>query len=145
MTKVSLRNKTTERRERQNACVWDTWQVYYLCVLRWSSLKLMFSGLWQKDRFKGGWSSAEKFLKQKWCHACHTRFPVFSFPFCCVNSLILIRYVCIQLFVHTVGALNLSINSTRFTADIYLIHGRAIWAGMSIFPIPAVDARIMTR
>ena len=59
--------------------MWDTWQAYYLCVLRWSSLKLMFSGLWQKDRFKGEWSSAEKFLKQNCCHACHTRFAVFFF------------------------------------------------------------------
>ena len=61
---VSLRKKTAERRGRQNACVWQTWQAYYLCVLWWSSLKLMFSGLWEKDLFKGGWSSAEKFLIQ---------------------------------------------------------------------------------
>ena len=29
----SLRNRTTERGGRQNACVWQTWQDYYLYVL----------------------------------------------------------------------------------------------------------------
>ena len=57
---LSLRNRTAERRGQQNACVWQTWQAYYLRVLWWSSLKLMFSGLLQKVLFKGGWSSAEK-------------------------------------------------------------------------------------
>ena len=50
---VSLRNRTAERRGRQNAFVWQTWQAYYLCVLWWSSLKLMFCGLLRKDLFKG--------------------------------------------------------------------------------------------
>ena len=39
---------------RQNACVWQTWQGCYLGVLMWSSLRLMFSGILQKDLFKGG-------------------------------------------------------------------------------------------
>ena len=117
-----------------------------LCVTNITGLLLMCFVVIFNEVNVFWWSSAEKFLKQNYCHACHTRFPVFfSFPSCCVRSAILIRYVCIQLSVHTVGALNLSINSTWFTADIYLIDGRAIWAGMSIFPIPAVDARIMTR
>ena len=30
---VSLRNRTAERGGRQNACVWQTWQDYYLYVL----------------------------------------------------------------------------------------------------------------
>ena len=29
---LSLRNRTVERSGRQNACVWQTWQTYYLCV-----------------------------------------------------------------------------------------------------------------
>ena len=29
---LSLRNRTAERRGRQNAWVWQTWQTYYLCV-----------------------------------------------------------------------------------------------------------------
>ena len=60
---ASLCCKTAERRIRQNAYVWQTWQPYYLCVWRWSSLKLLFSDLSPKNLFKGGWSSAEKFFK----------------------------------------------------------------------------------
>ena len=41
-----------------------------------SSLKLMFSGLFQKDLFKGGLSLEECFFNQSCCHACHTRFAV---------------------------------------------------------------------
>ena len=54
----------------------------------WSSLKLMWSGLLQKDLFKGGWSTAEKLFKQN-CHDRHTKFAVF-FPLlsCCVSSLL---------------------------------------------------------
>ena len=54
MILVSLRNRTAERRRLQNACVWQTWQGYSSRVLSWSSLKLMFSGLLQKDLFKEG-------------------------------------------------------------------------------------------
>ena len=89
---MSLCNKTVEdeRRGWQNTCMWQTWQANYLCVLWWSSLKLMCSGLLQKDLFKGGWSSADKFFKQNYCHACHTRFIVFfPLPSCCVSSLII--------------------------------------------------------
>ena len=86
---MSLRNRTAERRGRQNACAWQTWRACYVCVLRWSSLKLMFSGLLQKDVFKGGWSTAEKLFKQNYCHACHTKFAVFfPLPSCCVSSLL---------------------------------------------------------
>ena len=60
---ASLRCKTAERRIRQNAYVWQTWQPYYLCGWWWSSLKLLFSGLLRKNLFKGGWSSAEMFFK----------------------------------------------------------------------------------
>ena len=38
----------------------------------------MFSGLLQKDLFKGGWSLAEECFKQN-CDTCHTTFTVF-FP-----------------------------------------------------------------
>ena len=77
---VSLRDRTAERWGRQNACVWQTWQVKFLLFLWWSSLKLMFS-----DLFKKGRSSAKTFFKQNYCHACHTRFAVFfPLPSCCV-------------------------------------------------------------
>ena len=52
--------------------------ITYLCVLWWSSLKLMFSDPLQTELFKGGWSSAEKFFNQHNCHACHTRFVLLS-------------------------------------------------------------------
>ena len=88
-TTVSLRNTTAERRGRQNACVRQTWQGYYLRVLWWPSLKLMFAGLLHKDLSKGGSSSAKTFFKQNYCHACHTRFAVFfPLPSRCVSSLI---------------------------------------------------------
>ena len=84
-----LRNKTAERRGRQNACMRQTWQVYYLRVLWWSSLKLMFSGLLQKDPFKERGSSAEKFFEQNYFHACYTRYAFFfPLPYCCVSSLL---------------------------------------------------------
>ena len=87
-TTVSLRNTTAERRGRQNACVRQTWQGYYLRVLWWPSLKLMFAGLLHKDLSKGGSSSAKTFFKQNYCHACHTRFAVFfPLPSRCVSSL----------------------------------------------------------
>ena len=34
---VSLRNRTADRRGRQNACLWQTWQGHYLRVMSWSS------------------------------------------------------------------------------------------------------------
>ena len=65
---------------RQNACVWRTWQGYYLLVLSWSSLTSMFSGLLQC-------SFAKSCFKQNYCHACHARFDVFfPVPSCCVSS-----------------------------------------------------------
>ena len=88
---VSLRNKTTQRKGRQNACVRQTWQVYYLRVLWWSSLKLMFSA-WSFEKkylFKGRRSSAEKFFEQIYFHACYPRFAFFfPLPYCCVSSLL---------------------------------------------------------
>ena len=48
---VSVRNRMAGRRERQNGCVWQTWQGYYLHVLSWSSLKFMFSGLLEIKRY----------------------------------------------------------------------------------------------
>ena len=52
------------------------------------SVTLIFSGLLQKDLFKGRWSLEESFFKQNYCHACHTRFVVF-FPLlsCYISSL----------------------------------------------------------
>ena len=42
-TLVSVRNRTAGRRGRQNVCVWQTWQGYYLRVLSWSSLNILCS------------------------------------------------------------------------------------------------------
>ena len=51
-------------------------------------LTSMFSGLLQKDLFKGRWILAKSYFKQNYCHACHTRFAVFfPLPSCCVSSL----------------------------------------------------------
>ena len=89
---MSFCNKTAKRRGWQNACVLQTLQAYYLCILWWSSLivKIIFPGLLQKDLFKGGWSSADKFFKQNYCYTCHTRFAIFlPLPSCCVSSLII--------------------------------------------------------
>ena len=53
-------------------------------------LTSMFSGLLQKDLFKGKWSLAKSYFKQNYCHACHIRFAVFfPLPSCCVSSLLL--------------------------------------------------------
>ena len=54
---VSLRNRTGEERRRQNTCVWQTWQGYYVRVLPWS-------GSLQKNVFKGKWSLAKSCFKQ---------------------------------------------------------------------------------
>ena len=52
-------------------------------------LTSMFSGLLQKNLFKGKWILAKSFFKQNYCHACHTRVAVFfPLPSCCVSSLI---------------------------------------------------------
>ena len=72
---VSLRNRTAQRRGRQNACVWQTWQACYLRVcVDVQSIQLCFDLLQ-----KGRWSLAEIVFKQNCFHACHTRFAVF-FP-----------------------------------------------------------------
>ena len=42
-TLVSVRNRTAGRRGRQNVCVWQTWQGYYLRVLSWSSINILCS------------------------------------------------------------------------------------------------------
>ena len=85
-----LDNRAAGRRGRQIACAWRTWQGYYVRILSWSSLTSMFSGLLQKDLFKGKWSLAKRFFKQNYCHACHIRFAVFfPLPSCCVSSLLL--------------------------------------------------------
>ena len=113
---VSLRNRTAERRGQPHACVWQTWQTYYLRVLWWSSLKLMFSGLLQKVLFKGGWSSKEKFFLHNYCHACHTRFAVFfPLPSCCVSSLIQ-QVAWLTPFVFCISLLSLGGNDHKMEA-----------------------------
>ena len=91
LTIVSLRNRTAEKRGRQNAWAWQTWQRYSWRVLSGIHLTLMFFGLLQNYLFKRMWSLAEGFFKQNYCHACHTRFAVvFPLPSCCVSSLMLV-------------------------------------------------------
>ena len=91
-TLVSLRNRKAGRRGRQNACVWQTWQGYYVGLLSWSSFNINVSRLLQNDLFKERCSLATCFFKQNYCHDCHTRFAVFfSLPSCCVSSLLLTR------------------------------------------------------
>ena len=81
---VSLLNRIVERRGWQDARVWQMWQGYCLRVLSWFAL--LFSGLLQKDLFKGGWSLAKNFFKPNYCHACYTGFSVsFLLPPCCVS------------------------------------------------------------
>ena len=86
---VSLRNRTAGRRGRQNVCVWQTWQGYYLHVMSWSSLSVNVFFFLQKDLFKRTWCLAKSYFKQNCCHGCHTRFAVFfPLPSCCVSSLL---------------------------------------------------------
>ena len=73
---VSLRNRTAERRGRQNASAWQTWQGYYLRFSSWSSPNTNVFWSLQKDLFKGEWSLAKTYFKQNYCHTCHTRFAV---------------------------------------------------------------------
>ena len=57
-----------------------------LRVLSWSSLASMFSAILHTDLFKGKWSLAKSYLKQNYCHPCHTRFAVFfPLPSCYVS------------------------------------------------------------
>ena len=49
-------------------------------------IMLMFSGLLQKDLFKGKCSLARSYFKQNYCHACRTSFAIFfPFPFCRIS------------------------------------------------------------
>ena len=125
---LSLRNRTAERRGQQNACVWQTWQAYYLRVLWWSSLKLMFPGLLQKVLLKGGWSSAEKSSWQNYCHACHTRFAVFfPLPSCCV-SLLIQQIAWLTPFVFCISRLSLGGNDQKMEATAKPLFLSIAWA-----------------
>ena len=72
---MSLRNRTAERGGRQNACVWGTWQGYYLHVLTYSSLNISVFGLLKKICWKEDEAFRQIFFKQNYCHACLTRLP----------------------------------------------------------------------
>ena len=50
---VSLCNRMAERRGQQNACMWQTWQGYYLSVMLWSSFNINVFWSLQKHLFKG--------------------------------------------------------------------------------------------
>ena len=78
------------RKKRRAKCLCDKYDraiSYVFCCN--PHLTLIFSGLLQKDLFKGRSSLAEIFFKQNYCHACHTRVAVF-FPVlsCYVSSLV---------------------------------------------------------
>ena len=79
------KKKTAER-----LCVTNVTRLFLTCfVCRDLHLTSMFSGLLQKDLFKGRWILAKSYFKQNYCHACHTRFAVFfPLPSCCVSSLL---------------------------------------------------------
>ena len=69
-----------------------------LRVLSWSSLASMFSAMLHIDLFKGKWSLAKSYLKQNYCHPCHTRFAVFfPLPSCCVSSSLFFSLVLVWL------------------------------------------------
>ena len=87
-----LQQDSKKKRMAKRLCVTNVTGLLLKHFLWWSSLvvKIIFPGLLQKDLFKGGWSSADKFFKQNYCHACHTRFAVFlPLPSCCISSLII--------------------------------------------------------
>ena len=77
---------TVGRRGLQNACVWQTWQGYYLRVMSWSSLNINVFWSLQKTYVSKKSDLAWTYFKQNYCHACHTRFAVFFLlPSCCVS------------------------------------------------------------
>ena len=89
---VSLRNRTADRRGRQNACLWHTWQGHYLRVMSWSSQNInVFWSLQKNIYLKESEVWRKSYFKQNYCHVCHTRFAVFfPLPSCCVSSLFMV-------------------------------------------------------
>ena len=119
---VSLRNRTSGRRGRLNAWVWQTWQGYNLRVLSWSSLNINMSfGLLGKYLFKGRWSSAESFFKQNYCQACHTGFSAFfPLPSSCVS--LLFTRTCVSYLRHLIGiSLSWIVASTQLSQRTILV------------------------
>ena len=87
-----LQQDSKKKRMAKRLCVTNVTGLLLKHFLWWSSLvvKIIFPGLLQKDLFKGGWSSADKFFKQNYCHTCHTRFAIFlPLLSCCASSLII--------------------------------------------------------
>ena len=95
-----------QKDEDGKTLVWQTWQGYYLRVFSWSSLTLMFSGLLQKDLFKGGWSLAKNFfqtnllsrLSHKVCHLLSSPVVLRKFTIICV-----VFFNLAFLFTYTLG------------------------------------------
>ena len=85
---LSLRNRTAGPDEDGKVLTCDKCGraiTYMFC--RDLYLTVIFSGLLQKDLFKGKWCLAKSYFKQNYCHVCHTRFAVlFPHPSCCVRS-----------------------------------------------------------
>ena len=79
--KWCLRNMTTERRGRQNVCVWQTWQGYSLRVLSWSLVIIVFLSCLKESEV---WQKTFKYYSR----ALHSSFAVFfPFPSFCVSSI----------------------------------------------------------
>ena len=89
---VSLRNRTADRRGRQNACLWQTWQGHYLRVMSSSSQNINVFWSLQKNIYLNESEVWRKsYFKQNYCQVCHTRFAVFfPLPSCCVSSLFMV-------------------------------------------------------
>ena len=86
---VSLRNRTADRRRRQNACVWQTWQGCCLGVLSWSSFNIIVSIFLHRDLIKGMWSLAKSFFEIKLLSSSsHKVYRILSSSALCVNSLL---------------------------------------------------------
>ena len=81
-----------ERRGRQNACAWQTWQGYYLRVISWSSLNINVFWSLQKNIC----------LSEVWRKVISNKMVVtlavfFLLPSCCVSSLLLEVTCCVRL------------------------------------------------
>ena len=97
VTLVSLRNRTQEEEDGRTLVCDKRDKAISYAFCRDLHLTSMFSGLLQKDLFKGKWILAKSYFKQNYCHACHTRFAVFfPFPSCCVSSLLCAEFVALQ-------------------------------------------------
>ena len=85
---VSVRNRMAGRRRRQNGCLWQTWQGYYLHVLSWSSITFICFLVFYKKVCLKECEVWQKVISNKIIavNACHTRFPVLLRKFTWLNK-----------------------------------------------------------